>query len=437
MYKFKPGVGGVLVPDFTQFEGRLAESWAVSKDKKTYTFKLRKNVTSAWGNRLTAADYLWSLQRAFNMNGIGKLVQTSGGVTKPSYVEALDAHTLRFKLDYPNPLFLHTRTTYLGPVFDSTEAKKHVTASDPNATGWISANGGGFAPYQVARAVAGSQTVFKAVGGYYRGAPAFTLVVVDAVPDTAARLSSLSGGAVDVAQFLDYQQIGTLRGSGNVYVANAQPGSGNIWLILNTQYPALQDKRVRQAIAYALPYDAIAKGVYRGFAQVYKAGKTGASVQVTYAAGKSEDQQVAILVGQALSEIGLKPALNQVTAAIFAQLKTGSASVKAQSQILVSSGDQPSFPDVVFASEFFFKTGALFNRGWSNHRLDYLTGVAAHESRPSFRQSELYQMQAILMEELPYIGIAMIGRPFAFLKNVQGYRWLPDNYLRYYDLHRV
>jgi peptide/nickel transport system substrate-binding protein len=466
MYKFKPGPGGIPVPDFYNYEGRLAESWTVSKDKTTYTLKLRKDVKSIWGNSLTADDYLWSVQRAFNVKGIGRTVQSAGGVTDPSMVEALDAHTLRFNLGHPNPLFLHTRTTYLSPVLDSTEVKKHVTASDPTAAAWIAANGGGFGPYTVVRAVAGSQTVFKAVGGFYRGKQPFSLVVVDAVPDTAARLSSLNGRAIDGAEFLAYQQVASIAGNEDVYVANALPGNANQWLILNTQYPPLSDKRVRQAIAYAMPYNDITKGIYRGLGQVYKnviplsypnvstkfwhydtdltkaksllaAGGQGSGfdVKVTYPEGRIEDEQVAIVVGDALSKIGIRPTLDKATAAVFAQLKLGA--LKSQSQIMVSSGDIPFFPDIVFASIFFFRSDALFNRGWANKHFDYLSDKAAHEGRPSYRTQQLHQMQQILMDELPYIGIAMTGRPFAFRSDIKGYMWYPDDWLRFFDLRRV
>lgn len=466
MYKFKPGPGGVPIPDFYNYEGRLAESYTVSKDKTTYTLKLRKGIKSIWGNSLTADDYVWSVQRAFNVKGIGRTVQSAGGVTDPSMVEALDDHTLRFNLGHPNPLFLHTRTTYLSPVLDSTEVKKHVTASDPTASAWIASNGGGFGPYTVVRAVAGSQTVFKAVDGFYRGKQPFGLVVVDAVPDTAARLSSLKGRAIDGAEFLAYQQIASLKGNKDIYVANALPGNANQWLILNPQYPPLSDKRVRQAIAYTLPYNDIVKGIYQGFGQVYKnviplsypnvttkywhydtdlnkakdlltAGGQGSGfdVKVTYPEGRIEDEQVAIVVGDALKKVGIRPTLDKQTAAVFAQMKIGS--LKSQSQILVSSGDIPFFPDVVFASIFFFRSDGGFNHGWVSRRLDYLTDKAAHEGRPTHRTQELHQIQQILMDEMPYIGIAMTGRPFAFRSDIKGYMWYPDDWLRFFDLRRA
>ena len=63
-YKRITGADGRTTLDATQVEGHYAESWTVSPDGREYTFKLRRNVKSPFGNELSADDVTWSLDRA-------------------------------------------------------------------------------------------------------------------------------------------------------------------------------------------------------------------------------------------------------------------------------------------------------------------------------------------------------------------------------------
>src|SRR5262245_15068866 len=62
--------GGVLVPDYSKPEGRLAESWTYDDATNTYTFKLRDGVTSCAGNPFTADDVLYTFARAKSASGV-------------------------------------------------------------------------------------------------------------------------------------------------------------------------------------------------------------------------------------------------------------------------------------------------------------------------------------------------------------------------------
>lgn len=60
---------GVAIPDFTKFEGRLAESWSYDPKTLTWTFKLRPNVKSCDGSTLSADDIIYTFARAKSVSG--------------------------------------------------------------------------------------------------------------------------------------------------------------------------------------------------------------------------------------------------------------------------------------------------------------------------------------------------------------------------------
>jgi len=79
----------------SELRGRLAESWGVAVDGKTYTFKLRKGVKFASGNPIAADDVVWSLQRAIILNKAPGFILTQFGFTKDNIKERITRPTRR------------------------------------------------------------------------------------------------------------------------------------------------------------------------------------------------------------------------------------------------------------------------------------------------------------------------------------------------------
>src|ERR1700729_108173 len=87
--------------DMTKLAGGVAESWTVSPDAKTYTFKLRTDQKFESGAPVTAEDMAFSLQRVAIMNKTPGFLFTQLGWNKDNardLIKALDDHTLQFKI---------------------------------------------------------------------------------------------------------------------------------------------------------------------------------------------------------------------------------------------------------------------------------------------------------------------------------------------------
>ncbi len=119
------------VNDTTKVVGALAESWTVSDDGLTYTFKLKPNLTFASGNPITAEDVAWSFERAVKLNKTPAFIIQQFGLTADNVTEkakATDPSTFVFVVDkaYAPSFVLNCLTATVAAVVDSKLVKEHA-----------------------------------------------------------------------------------------------------------------------------------------------------------------------------------------------------------------------------------------------------------------------------------------------------------------------
>ena len=116
--------------DPTKITGVLAESWSVSEDGKTFTFKMNPNAKFASGNPVTAADAEYSLQRVILLDSRISFILTQFGLNKDNVAEnikAIDPQTLQLVVDqkYAPSFVLYVLSGYTGGIVDSAIVKQH------------------------------------------------------------------------------------------------------------------------------------------------------------------------------------------------------------------------------------------------------------------------------------------------------------------------
>ena len=136
---------------------KLAKSWTVSSDGTVYRLHLRPAVSSSRGNRFTANDVVWSLSKAMNGKFVAAFLLVLCGIAKPDQLKVINPLTLDIHLNAPPPpYFMQILGLPWVPIFDSTEAKKHVTSNDPFAQDWLDTNIAGFGPYTLQSNIPGT-----------------------------------------------------------------------------------------------------------------------------------------------------------------------------------------------------------------------------------------------------------------------------------------
>src|SRR5690349_20227343 len=139
--------------DVTTLVGGVAESWTVSPDAKTYTFKLRQNLKFASGAPVTAEDMAWSLQPVVLMDKTPAFLFTQLGWSKDNVktlVQATDEHTLTFKIteDLAPSLVMNLMSTLAASPVDKKVALSHEKDGDLG-NGWLKTNSAGSGAYNL------------------------------------------------------------------------------------------------------------------------------------------------------------------------------------------------------------------------------------------------------------------------------------------------
>ena len=243
----------------TQIVPGLAESWTISKDGLQYTFKLRRGIKFHDGTPFNAEAVKFSIERQFNAehpaNKLGKYPFANYFFGNVKAVEAMDESTVRFVLKEPRASFLAVLTAGAASIASPTAVMKWGAdyPSNPVGTG----------PFKFASWQRGQQVVLEKNPDYWRGAPKFDRVVYRSIVEDQARLTELLTGAVDVIVGVPPDFVGQLASSPKANLMK-QVGAHVWYLGINNQKKPFDDKRVRQALNYAVNKDAIVNDVLKG-----------------------------------------------------------------------------------------------------------------------------------------------------------------------------
>ena len=218
----------------------LAKSWDISKDGKTYAFHLNQNMTFSNGDKLDADDVAWSINQLkekqyYNANQVASLDKA----------EAVDANTVKLTLSTPDSNLLWYLTGRPGLVFDKNA--KYNAKTEAVGSG----------PYTVESFDSATKMVLKANAKYWGTAhkPATQNVVIRFLTDDNAAVNALKSGDVDVLSPVNATLAKSLDAS--TYTVSAADGSDKFVLAFNCTNAKLKDKRVRQAIRYAINHKEI------------------------------------------------------------------------------------------------------------------------------------------------------------------------------------
>jgi peptide/nickel transport system substrate-binding protein len=355
-----------------------------------------------------------------------------------------------------------------GAIYDSTEAKKHATADDPWAQKWLNQNIAGFGPYKITDWVPSDHMTFERRDDYWGPKPYAKTVTYLCVPDTAARYVSLLNGATDVAQGLPPQNIVGIE-------KTPPPGTKVVSLLgnyplhidVNSKFPPLDNIKLRQAIAYAMPYNDILTSVFQGLGRPWKSPVEGEfffgytdqywhydtdpnkAKQLLAEAGFAngvdlpplliradvpENEQTAILIRTDLAKVGIRFDIQKIPAVVMDDRKVS----KRDMPWFMSDRESWVLPDTGYCLEIAYYSKGFQNSGnYSNPRIDELTLLLRTEPDSSKRLQYAYEAQKILLEELPWIPLGQPGDHTACRSNVVGFRWYPNVYTKWADLRKT
>jgi len=241
----------------------LARSWTISPDGKTYTFKLRNDVTFCSGKKFTAEDVVYSFDRQRAVKG--PYAWRAGKIKE---IKAIDPYTVNYEMHEPYSDLLVQLA-----MFNNSIHNKESVESLGKDYGTKAIDGTG--PWCFVSWQPRTETVLKRHDAYkwgpsmYKnpGPVNFERLSIKIVPEDSSRLAAMMGGRFDITPHFPTQFIDQAKKSPMLNVDKANPNFQLMYFGFKVDRPLVNDKRVREAMSIALNRADLTKAVMLGQAE--------------------------------------------------------------------------------------------------------------------------------------------------------------------------
>jgi len=445
---------GSLSYDYSVIKPDLAESWKLADDGMSMTFKLRKDATFWDGSPVTAADVKWSLDRAVSLGGFPAVQMKAGSMEKPEQFVVVDDKTFRIDFIRKSKLTLPDLAVPVPMIINSKLALKHATESDPWATEYLHRHPAGSGAFKVARWDPGQQIVYERNDKWTSGKlPGVKRVVVREVPSQATSRALVERGDIHLAFGVPDKDAQELAPKKKVDVV-ATPIDNCIYCVgVNLKFEPFKDKKVRQAVAWAIPYKDVFKAAafsqgkpmwgakspkpetiewpqptayYTNYDKAkelmaesaYKNGfETTLSINLSLA---SWMEPTALLIQEGLAKIGIKTTIDKVPGANW---RTAALVEKRLPLHLENFGGWLNYPDYYFF--WAYLKGHLFNSSnYDNPEVATLVGETLHMQvdDPAYAP-KIKRLIEIAYEDVPRIPLWQPTLNSAMSPSLKGYEF--------------
>mgnify|MGYP003663365196 CR=1 FL=1 len=265
---------GYDVNNVSDIFGVIAESWEISEDGKTFSFVIKPDLQFASGNPITAADPVYSLQRAVKLDKSPAFILTQFGLNADNVdqmVRQTGDMTFELEMDkaYAPTLLLYCLTATVGFVVDSKLVMENEKDGDFGYD-WLKTNYAGSGAFTIRDWRANEVVVLERNENFSGDAPAMARAIYRHIPEGATQRLLLEQGDIDIARNLGAEEIVALKDSPDIKIENGIKGS-IYYMGLNQKNETLMKPEVREAMKYLVDYQTIADTIMNGKVKVHQA----------------------------------------------------------------------------------------------------------------------------------------------------------------------
>ncbi|MFS8038578.1 ABC transporter substrate-binding protein [Xanthobacter sp. AM11] len=272
---------GVRYYDRDKLKGELAEDMNISD--MSVTFKLKKNATFQDGSPVTAKDVKWSLDRAVSVGGFPTFQMKAGSLEKPEQFVVVDDHTVRVDFLRKDRLTIPDLAVIVPCVINSGLVQKNATEKDPWGLEYTKQNTVGSGAYRVTKWTPGTEVIFERFDDWKGGPlPKIKRVIWRMVPSAGNRRALLERGDADISYDLPSKDFMEMKQAGKLTITSVPYSNGVQYIGMNVKNPPFDNVKVRQAIAYAIPYQKIMDAALYGLAKPMFGAPADAPTQVAW-----------------------------------------------------------------------------------------------------------------------------------------------------------
>jgi peptide/nickel transport system substrate-binding protein len=234
----------------------LAEDMVVGD--MSVTFKLRKNATFQDGTPVTADDVKWSLDRAVTVGGFPTFQMKAGSLEKAEQFVVVDAQTVRIDFLRKDRLTIPDLAVIVPCIVNSGLVKKHAGTNDPWGLEYTKQNTAGSGAYKVTKWTPGTEVMLERNDAWTGGAtPKIKRIIWRMVPSSGNRRALLQRGDADISYDLPAKDFAEMKAAGKLKLVSTPYSNGIQYIGMNITKPPFDNPKVRQAVAYAIPYQQI------------------------------------------------------------------------------------------------------------------------------------------------------------------------------------
>jgi len=448
-------VNGAVTYDYTKLEPELAESWAIAPDGMSVTFKLRKDAKFHDGTPVTARDVKWSYDRAVTVGGFPTFQMKAGSLEKPEQFVVVDDHTFRVVFLRKDKLTMADMAVPVPSIFNSALVKKHATADDPWGLNWTKNNVAGGGAYKVEAWRPGQEIIYARYDDWKSGPlPKLRRIVQREIPSAGNRRALIQKGDIDMTYEMppkDFLEMAQEKG--NVRVVST-PIENSLWYVgLNVTKPPFNHPKIRQAVAYAIPYEKVMdNAMYRRSTKMWGGSGGNGAIAVAWPQPTPYKQDIArakqlmkeagvagpiettlsfdlgqgtvsepacILIQESLREIGINATINKVPGANWraALLK------KDLPMVLNRFGGWLNYPEYFFFWCYHGQNAVFNTMSYQSAEMDRLIDAARFESDPKKYAADVRGFVEMAWADVPRIPLAQPNMDVAMQKNIMGYQY--------------
>ena len=436
--------------DGTSIEPCLAESWTVSDDQLTYTFKLKEGVKFSDGTPVTGEDWVWTFERAMTTEGS----KWTAAIEAIESVEAPDDSTFIVHLSHPAAATMANLSMFTLGV--QSKAYYEKVGADEYKNGII-----GTGPYMLKEwKKSESITLEKNPNYHIEGLPKTQTIVFKVVADDNARMMQLQAGEIDIATQLSLSTMKQLESDSNVKV-DAGKSTISRFMALNTENEYLSNKQVRQAINMVTDPQQVVDMAMYGYGTaaatflsdtsayidksltVNKPDVEGAkklmeeagyadgfTIDMMIHAGNALEEQMATILQQQWAQIGITVEIAAYESTTYTDNLYG---MKFDSVIDYWSDDiaDPS-QFMTFICDFDMCSG--FDTNYQNPRLVELNDAANVEGDVEKRKELYNEIQELIHDEAIFVPLCYEPYANAYRSNMEGFVQTPLGNFRFENL---
>ncbi len=428
------------------FMPKLATRWR-QLDPKTWEFDLVHNAVFHNGEHFTAHDVAYTINRILNPTTGSSQIADFNQIQR---VEVVDNYTVRFHLKAP-----------YGPLLTSLaigayiQNEKAVTTLDPRR------HPVGTGPFAFKEWITNDHITLVRNPHYWQpGSPYVDRIVFRGSPVDESRLAALQSGEFNWVDAVPLQDVKKLRGSKNpIYLTSSNAGNPD-FLGMVVDKPPFNNKKLRQAIAWAVDKRAILEVAYFGVGEVgsqevgsgsqfytaddpYRHGPDLTKAQqLVKEAGYSNGLTIEYLglpqypellktgeiLKEQLAQIGITMTITQLEVTVWVKRLT-----QRQYQITSIYAAGTVDPDT-FYSEELTRNGPYNFSGYSNPRLDALIQQARQNTDINQRKALYSRVRQVVWDDAPYIFVHYETLNYAMNPHVSGTQIVPTLQLFFKDV---